>query len=71
MAFARFMSSPVGRALRMFVGLAFILVGLALQSPIGWVLAVLGLVPLAAGAFNLCLLAPLLGAPFSGRGLHP
>ena len=30
------------------------------------VLAVVGLFPFAAGLFNICLIAPLIGAPFRG-----
>jgi hypothetical protein len=33
------------------------------------VLAAIGLVPLFAGLFNVCLIAPLLGVPFSGRAV--
>ena len=32
----------------------------------GWILAAVGLLPLLAGALNICVLAPLLKAPFSG-----
>ena len=33
-------------------------------------LVLVGLVPLAAGVFNVCLLGPLFKAPFSGKTLH-
>lgn len=45
MSFARFMAGPIGRGVRVAVGLA----------------------PLLAGALNLCFIAPLLKAPFSGK----
>jgi hypothetical protein len=66
MSFARFMSSTTGRVIRVVAGLALIIWGFAADIP---ALMVVGLVPLAAGAFNVCLLAPLLKAPFSGKSL--
>jgi hypothetical protein len=39
------------------------------QGTWGYLLAVIGLVPLLAALFNVCLIAPLLGAPFSGRAV--
>ena len=66
MSFARFMSTTAGRAVRAVAGLALIVWGLAAGIP---ALVVVGLVPLAAGVFNVCLIAPLLKAPFSGRSL--
>jgi sulfite exporter TauE/SafE len=60
------MASPAGRILRIVAGVVLIVLGLGLTGPAGWVLATIGLVPIAAGAGNVCLLAPLLGAPFKG-----
>lgn len=66
-AFAQFINSPTGRALRVAVGLAFIAWGYFLSgSNLGVVLMVVGLVPLAAGAFNWCIISALLGGPLSG-----
>jgi Protein of unknown function (DUF2892) len=69
MSFARFMSTPVGRGLRVLLGAAVIVWGLAVGGSGGLMLAVVGVVPLLAGLFNVCLLAPVLHAPFSGRRL--
>lgn len=67
MGFAQFMSSGLGRALRIVAGIALIAVGLGLVGGTGGiVLAVVGLVPLLAGAFDVCLFAPLFGAPLKG-----
>lgn len=66
MSFARFMSSATGRVVRAVAGLALIIWGIAAGIP---ALVIVGLVPLAAGVFNVCLLAPLLKAPFSGKAL--
>ncbi len=63
MPFAKFMASAAGRGIRIVLGLALIFWGLLHGTPL---LAVVGLIPLAAGVFNRCLLAPLIGAPFRG-----
>ena len=67
MSFARFMANPAGRGIRVAAGLALMIAGLVIGSAGGFVLAVVGLVPLLAGALNVCLVAPILKAPFSGR----
>ena len=71
MAFASFMSSAAGRILRMVVGLGLIgwgvfLIVAASNVTLGIILAVVGLVPLAASLADVCIFAPLFGAPFSG-----
>jgi hypothetical protein len=71
MAFAAFMSSAAGRILRILVGLGLIgggmyLIVAASNVTLGTILAVVGLVPLFAGLADVCLFAPLFGAPFSG-----
>lgn len=59
-----FMSSTTGRIARMVVGL--VLIGLGVFGSAGIVVAVIGLVPLAAGLFNFCFLAPIAGRPLRG-----
>ena len=67
MGFAQFMSSGLGRGLRIVAGIVLMVVGLAVVGGTGGiVLAVIGLVPLLAGIFDVCLLAPLFGAPLKG-----
>ncbi|HEY3588175.1 MAG TPA: hypothetical protein VGK85_13535 [Myxococcaceae bacterium] len=67
MAFAEFMSTPLGRVLRVVFGGLLIYVGLnVVQGVGGAVIALLGIVPIAAGLLNLCILGPLLGAPVRG-----
>jgi hypothetical protein len=63
------MATGAGRILRIVAGLVLIGFGLYLQSTVGIVVAVIGLVPLLAGVLNVCLIAPILGVPFSGREL--
>lgn len=65
MSFARFMASPAGRTIRIVAGLVLITIGLILvPGVLGWVLAAVGLAPLVAGTLDVCLIAPLIGAPF-------
>jgi len=70
MTFAKWMAGGAGRTLRVLAGLVLIAVGLYVQGVWGLVIGVIGVAPVLAGIFNFCLIAPLLGAPFSGRQ-HP
>lgn len=66
--FAKFINSPTGRIARLVVGLALIVWGYTqLNSGTGIVLIIIGLVPLTAGSFDLCLVSALLGGPISGK----
>ncbi len=71
MAFAKFMAKPAGRIIRIVAGIVLIVIGLAGVLPtnqaLGIVIAVIGVVPILAGVLNVCLIAPIIGAPFSGR----
>jgi len=70
MEFARFMSSALGRGIRVVAGLALVLIGLAYVGGTGGiVLAAVGALPLIAGVGNFCLFAPLFGGPFLGSKL--
>jgi hypothetical protein len=69
--FFGFMASTNGRIARIVAGLVLIVVGLAMVGGTwGIVLAVVGLVPLAAGVFDFCVFAPLFGLPFMGTKLR-
>ena len=71
MAFTLFMASPLGRAIRIVAGVVLIVLGLLWIGNVwGWVLAVVGLAPLAAGISDFCLFAPLFGAPFWGTDVR-
>ncbi len=69
MKFAQFMSTPVGRIIRIVAGLVIVGIGIALQSIGGTILAVVGAFPVFAGIFNVCFVAPFLRVPFQGRRL--
>jgi hypothetical protein len=66
--FAIFMARPFGRLLRIVLGVAIIAWARTL-APGGAraVWTAIGIVPILAGVLNVCLIAPLIGAPFSGR----
>lgn len=68
MGFAKFMSSSLGRGLRIVAGLALVVIGLALVGGVGGViLAVIGVVPLVAGLMNICIIGALfLRTPLRG-----
>lgn len=67
MVLAAFMATPIGRGVRIVAGLALILIGLyVLEGTVGWIVAIVGLLPILAGMLNVCLIAPLIGAPFRG-----
>jgi Zn-dependent protease len=65
--FERFMASGAGRATRALFGVTVVAAGLAVvPRPAGLVVAAFGLVPIAAGLFNLCPIAPFWGGHFFG-----
>jgi len=66
MGFSKFMASTAGRAVRIIAGVALIVIGGILGGG-WWALAVVGLVPLAAGALDVCLFNVLFGQPLSGK----
>jgi hypothetical protein len=65
--FGQFMASGVGRAIRIVAGIALVVGGpLAIGGAAGFVVAAIGLVPLLAGAFDVCVFSRLFGGPFAG-----
>jgi hypothetical protein len=69
MGFIGFMAGTAGRIVRAAAGIALIVAGAVLGGG-WWALAVVGLVPLAAAAFDVCLFAPLAHQPLGGRALR-
>jgi hypothetical protein len=68
MAFAKFMAGPIGRGVRILAGIVVLALGLfAVQQPWNFVLIALGVVFVAVGVFNVCLIAPIIRAPLSGK----
>jgi hypothetical protein len=71
-AVACFMAPPTGRLVRIVAGLALVGWGWTMRdTTTGTVLMIVGVVPILAGVLNVCLLAPIIGAPFSGRAAQP
>lgn len=69
--FVKFMSSTFGRTVRVVAGIALVLWGLmGLGGTTGILVAVVGLIPLLAGLFDVCLFAPLFGAPLGGSKIR-
>ncbi len=65
MSFSKFMSTGLGRSIRVAAGVVLIVLGFVGGG--GWItLSIVGVVPLVAGLMNVCLLAPLMGQPFRG-----
>ncbi len=69
--FVTFMASPAGRLARVIAGATLIAWGLlGIRGTAGTVVAVVGVVPLLAGLFDVCLFAALFGLPLSGAKLR-
>ncbi len=68
MGFAQFMASGLGRGVRIAAGLVFLAWGLVLGG--GIVPVILGVVFVSVGALDVCLLAPLFGAPLKGADVR-
>ena len=72
--FSQFINSPAGRIFRLAAGVGFLVVGYVYRehSP-GLVSMAWSVVPLSAGAFDVCYISAVLGGPLSGakiRGKH-
>ena len=65
--FAHFINSSGGRVVRIIAGIVSIVWGyIELMDILGFILIMIGLIPLVAGLFNLCLVSAILGGPISG-----
>ena len=69
--FFGFMASTMGRGVRAIAGVVLLYIGLlVVQGAWGTVLAVVALVPLLAGIFDVCVFSPLAGGPFKGSKIR-
>jgi len=69
--FTRFMQTPAGRSSRIVAGIALVAGGiLGVGGPAGYLLAGIGLVPLGAGLFDICVMAPIFKIPFRGAKIR-
>jgi hypothetical protein len=69
--FSRFLNGPAGRIFRVLAGIGFLVVGYVYR---GHALGVLSMawsvLPLSAGALDLCYISALLGGPVSGAKIR-
>lgn len=63
----QFMASTAGRLLRGIIGVALIVGGVAIGGVSAWVLGILGVVLVAAGVFDFCVITGLIDNVWSGR----
>jgi hypothetical protein len=69
--FSKFLNSRAGRILRLVAGLGFLVVGyIYREHALGVISMVWGVLPLSAGAFDICYLSAALGGPLSGRKIR-
>jgi hypothetical protein len=69
--FSRFINSPAGRAFRLIAGATFIGVGYVFRHGTPGLLSMAwGVLPLTAGAFDLCYISAVLGGPLSGARIR-
>jgi hypothetical protein len=69
-----FLASGAGRVVRVVAGLVLVGVGIYLLTGpsvvAGLIVGIIGLIPLFAGLFDVCVFAPLFGAPFQGASIR-
>lgn len=63
MKFLSFMSTPIGRVLRVVMGAVIIGIGLAIGGGVGTALVVFGFLPPLTGVLGICPINPLVGRP--------
>ena len=64
--FFRFVASPTGRGIRIVAGLALAGTSFANPKKPNWPLLGASLIPLSAGLFDWCFMAPFAGKSFEG-----
>lgn len=63
------MAKPLGRIIRIIGGAAIIWWGSTMGGGAGAVVVVLGIIPVLAGIFNLCMISPFIRVPFKGEDI--
>lgn len=65
-----FLASPRGRFARIVIGLLMLWFGAyVFAQPLGYWVMGIGVIPIVAGALNICLMAPLVQEPVRGSHL--
>ena len=69
--FSKFLNSLAGRILRLVLGILFLVVGYFYRDhALGVISMVWGVLPLSAGAFDICYVSAALGGPLSGKKIR-
>ena len=69
--FSKFLNSQAGRIFRLVVGVGFLVVGFVYRThALGVISMVWGVLPLTAGAFDICYVSAVLGGPLSGAKIR-
>ncbi len=69
--FSHFLNGPSGRIFRVVAGIGFLVLGYAYRShPLGVLSMVWGVLPLSAGALDICYISAVLGGPLSGAKIR-
>jgi hypothetical protein len=69
--FSKFLNSPAGRIVRLLAGVGFLIVGYIYRDHMLGVLSMVwGVLPLSAGAFDICYVSAALGGPLSGKKIR-
>lgn len=69
--FSRFLNSPGGRVFRVVAGIGFLVLGLVYRDQLPGILSLVwGVLPLTAGAFDVCYISAALGGPLSGKKIR-
>ena len=66
-SFGQFMASTAGRVLRGIIGAALIVGGVAIGGVGAWALGILGVILVAAGVFDFCVITGVIDNVWSGR----
>ena len=69
--FSKFLNSLAGRILRLVAGIGFLVVGYMYRDhALGVISIVWGVLPLSAGAFDICYISAALGGALSGKKIR-
>jgi len=69
--FSKFLNSLVGRIFRLITGTGFLVVGYIYRDHLpGLICIAWGMLPLSAGAFDICYISAALGGPLSGAKIR-
>ena len=69
--FSKFLNSPAGRIFRLVAGTGFLVVGYVFRDHALGVLSMLwSVLPLSAGAFDICYISAVLGGPLFGTKIR-